>query len=422
MKKLLVVLLALGLVMAFSMPASAFDSEFGGYWRTRAFIEKDFDGTDSGADDLQAVDTRTRLYYTAKFSDDFKFVNKFEFNTGWGDTGGGDIGADEIAIKVKNSYVDFNIAPVNAKIGIQGYTLARGFLFDDDFSGAVLTYKGDGISVPFMWAKAYEGGAGNDANDYDVDYYGIAPTISLDKITVNPLLLWVTSDEASLWPKMPIVVVAATPPAVSDVGEFDAYFLGVNVDADLDVASVWFTGIYEMGTLKESGGSGEIDIAAYLVALGASANVGPASVHGQFFYATGQDPDDDDWTAYTAPPGQSYYWSEIMGLGIFDSNNSANCCGDRISDLMAFQVGATLKPMDKVSVTLDLWNASLVEDDANGETSLGTEVDLIVTYALLENLKLDVVGAYLFAGEATTGGGADEADPYEVGTRLSFSF
>ncbi|MDT8284730.1 MAG: hypothetical protein RQ767_04335, partial [Thermovirgaceae bacterium] len=179
--------------------------------------------------------------------------------------------------------------------------------------------------------------------------------------------------------------------------------------------------------VKLSDGTGEADIAAWLVALGASADVGPASVHGQFFYATGQDPDDEDLTAFTAPPGQSYYWAEIMGLGIFDADNSANCCGDRVSDTMAFNVGATLKPMDKVSVTLDLWHASLVEDDDQGETALGTEVDLIVTYALLENLKLDVVGAYLFAGDATTGGDGtnvydDDANPYEVGTRLSFSF
>jgi hypothetical protein len=36
---------------------------------------------------------------------------------------------------------------------------------------------------------------------------------------------------------------------------------------------------------------------------------------------------------------------------------------------------------------------------------------------LLNNLQLDVVGAYLFAGKAT-----GTKDPTEIGTQLSFSF
>jgi len=404
MKKLLVVLLALGLVVAFSVPASAVDSIFGGYWRTRAYMQKDFNGTDDGATDLQQVDTRTRLYYTAKFSDDFKFVNKFEFNHTWGagPSNGAGIGTDRTdQFRIKNSYADFNVGPVNAKVGLQGYTMSRGFLFSDDFAGAIVTYKGDGVSVPFIWMKNYEGGKGKDANDEDVDYYGVAPKISLDKLTVNPYVLWVTSDDPA--------------------DEIDVYFLGVDADADLGAASVWFTGIYETGTEKVPGV--ETDLSAWLVALGGSANVGPASVHGQFFYATGDDDGtDNDENAFIGPAGQSYYWSEIMGLGIFDSQDSANSCDDNISDIMAVNLGATMKPMDKLAVTLDLWYAALAEDDANGETALGTEVDLKVAYNLVENLKLEVVGAYLFAGDATTGKAANDANPYEVGTRLSFSF
>ena len=54
-------------------------------------------------------------------------------------------------------------------------------------------------------------------------------------------------------------------------------------------------------------------------------------------------------------------------------------------------------------------------------TSLGTEIDLKMTYSLMKNLNLDVVAAYLFAGDATYTG-ANDKDAYEVGTRLSFSF
>ena len=85
MKKLLVLLTAFALVVAFTAPAMAIDHVFGGYWRTRAYMQKNLTGEDdTEAKDLTQVDTRTRVYYTAKFSDNFKFVNKFELDAVWG--------------------------------------------------------------------------------------------------------------------------------------------------------------------------------------------------------------------------------------------------------------------------------------------------------------------------------------------------
>jgi hypothetical protein len=78
--------------------------------------------------------------------------------------------------------------------------------------------------------------------------------------------------------------------------------------------------------------------------------------------------------------------------------------------------------MDKLNVVLDVWYAQLAEDDVNGEDYLGTEVDLKVTYQLIEGLNLDLVGAYLFAGDATSLDGNNEDDPYELGARFSLSF
>ena len=55
-------------------------------------------------------------------------------------------------------------------------------------------------------------------------------------------------------------------------------------------------------------------------------------------------------------------------------------------------------------------------------TNSGFEVDLKATYMLVEGLNLDVVGAYLFADDATSLDGNNNDDPWEVGTRLSLSF
>ncbi|NJL59645.1 MAG: hypothetical protein HC887_08365 [Desulfobacteraceae bacterium] len=148
MKKIMVLAVAVVMLAAFAMPASALENKFGGYWRTRAYTMQNFTGEDvSEAKNWTGVDTRTRLFYTAVINENLQFINKFEFNAVWGDINGGDIGADGTGhFRIKNSYADFTLAPMNFKIGIQAAKLAHGFLFDDDFSGAVITYKGEGFA------------------------------------------------------------------------------------------------------------------------------------------------------------------------------------------------------------------------------------------------------------------------------------
>ena len=60
-------------------------------------------------------------------------------------------------------------------------------------------------------------------------------------------------------------------------------------------------------------------------------------------------------------------------LMIMVSNGSP---ADKISNVMACNIGVTLKPMDKLKLTADVWYAKLAEDDYTGEKDLGTEVDL----------------------------------------------
>ena len=426
MKKLGMLALAAVLVAMFTIPAWAIESEFGGYWRTRFYQERNFTGEDqTEAQDFTGVDTRTRLYYTAIFNENLKFVNKFEFNTTWGDTNGGDIGADGTGhIRVKNSYIDANTGPVNWKVGIQGTVMARGFLFDDDFSGINVAYKGGMFEIPVVWIHAYEGdlAMGEDQNDKDADYYGIFPKFTIaDMLKLNPYFLYIYSKDASGWSNL-----AIDPALQGDIDDYKAWYLGIDADADFGPGSAWLTFIYQGGDVGFKSTDGSLDFGGWLAALGGSFDVGMFDIHGQGFYATGdKDKNDTDLEAFLIPAGQSYYWSEIMGLGIFDNQASNNAPGDKISNVWAANLGASVKPMDKLKVTLDVWYASLVEDIATpkgDEDVLGTEVDLVVTYEVVQNLNLDLVGAYLFAGDATTMNSDDDANPWELGARLSLAF
>jgi hypothetical protein len=430
MKKLSVLLLATALVLAFTLPAAALDNIFGGYFRVRAYTDQNFSGTDTtgpgypASQDVTQTDTRTRLYYTAKFSDTFQFVNKFEFNNTFGDTVGGDISSDGTGIfRIKNSYVDFWTwqKKLQWKIGIQGYTLARGFIFSDDFSGAYVAYNGDGWKIPFLWIKGYEGGYGKDANDSDADYYALNPVFKVQGFQINPYFMYKYSDSAEAW--------FANGNARAPLGyagtfnDMKIWWLGADVDYKFEGWNLWGTFIWNGGSAQQVSNQ-DLDFQGYLFGLGGSGAIGPVGLHGQFVYSSGDDtPGDNKNDSFFNPRGASYYWSEIMGYGIFDNQVSANSPADQISNIWFVGGGADYQLIESLKLGLDVWYAALAQKEQIGasDTSLGTEIDLSATWQIMPKLNLDIVGAYLFAGDGTYDG-PNQKDPYEIGTRLSLSF
>jgi hypothetical protein len=405
MKKLGLICFVALLGIALVVPAYALENQFGGYWRTRMYSQTDFDGVDNDVnrEDLQQVDSRTRIYYTAVLNDNLKFVNKFEFNYVWGDTGLGDIGADGDNLVIKNSYVDFNYMDFNVKVGAQPAVIQRAFLFDDDFSG--ITVSSGGFTGVYMKVAELGDGPADDAQYYHAKY-----AIGAGDITITPSFVYAD---------MPTFDIFGETLEIDQL-----WWLGVDIDGAAGGLGYWATLIY-------NGGSGSLDdedfdVAAWLVALGGNvALTDAADLHFRGFYATGQDLEDDDEedvTAFLGTGGEAYYWAEIMGWGILDNRASNGSPAGTISNVMAAGAGVSFKVSDDLKLGADLWYAQLVEDDENGNTDLGTEVDLSATYTIVEGMNLDLVAAYLFAGDATTNDSDDDADPIELVARWSISF
>jgi len=377
----------LGLMMVGGVAATAaqaFESQFGGYWRTRAFYQDSF----TPDSDFFRIDNRTRLYYTAKFNDDFKFVNKFEFNSNWGDDNGGDIGADGTTWKVKNSYINANFGNTNVVLGIQGTAIARGFVFDDDFSGIMVKQNFGGVAVtPFYIAVDSEDGGGK---DFDRSLFGAIASVKIsDAVSLTPYFVYDAAGEGTN------VDVDGVSTAVGDI---DNYYLGTDFDMKMDAVSLWGTLIYNGSSIMDQ------DNDEFLGAIGVDAGI----AHGQAFYAS------ED---FVSAPGQSHYWSEILGYGVFDSSVPDGAPGDKISNVWAANAGVTLKPMDKLKIDADVWYAMLTEDNELGQDELGLEFDGKVTYALMDNLNAEFVLAYLVGGDAV----GDE-DIFEGGVRVSLKF
>jgi hypothetical protein len=451
MKKLSVLLVAAIMVLALTMPAAAFENEFGGYWRTRFITDTGFSGSSRNqTQDTNLTDTRTRLYYTAKFSDNLKFVNKFEINASWGGNGTyGQVGADATdAFRIKNSYVDFKLGQQRFNVGVQGFELARGYLFNDDAAGIKAIFKvNDAVYLPFIYMKLYEGTKGyingKSASDYDMAAYVFYPTIYLNKDnTLKPHVAYLTSENASLAKGKGLPLA---PPGVTNV---DLWTAGLEYDGKIGIFDLGATGIFQFGDAKTpngflGNGKDKLNYKGYLFDLFGGVNLGPANIHLKGIYASGNEKNDlknGDMNAFVNPGvkdniGASYYWAEIMGDGIIDNQTPIGAPGDKISNLWVGNVGASYKVLPTLKFSADIWYAKHANEvqiasatvDNKYSSDLGTELDLVASYTIVDNLKLDLIGAYLWAGDAITKNLATNdpngnVNPYELAAMLSLAF
>ena len=423
MKKCLTLLMAVGLVLALSLPAFAAGPEniFGGYWRTRFTSEQNFSGTDNGKNDRTFVDTRARFFYTAKFPD-MKWNLAFEWNTDWGnpDKGGG-VGTDGTDIwRFKWANTDFNLGGINFVVGLQGGKLLRGFLFSDDFTGVTATYKGKGFDLPFMWIHAYEGntnGNGKDVNDKDVDIYAVTPSFKIGDLKVNAALAYAYSKDASDYDM-------SKDGDAHNFQKLNLYYVGVDVAQQYKSGSGWWAlAAYNGGDYDDATGK-SVDVGGYVLSFNAAMVMGPMDLHTHNFYLSGDDRSTSDNEGWFRLKGISYgvgvtNYAEILGLGNFGGGVGTS---NKPTNIWTVSGGVGYKVTPALKLQADVWHARLAEDDSKGNNEMGTEVDLVADYKLTQNIGLNAVAAYLFAGDALTGGASNDKDPYCLGMRLQIRF
>jgi hypothetical protein len=454
MKKFAILALAALMVVAITVPASALENEFGGYFDTRFQTKNNFDGFDQGStltdpaaagvdfdDHNQNVMQRTRLYYTAKINDNLKLVNKFEMDATWGTSTGsraggaatnkgyGVVGADGANIEIKNTYVDFNTGPVNWTIGTQGYNLWRGYYIADDGSGVIARWKIlDNFILAGSWLKVYEGGVGQ--NNADVDSYTVTGAFWFNEnISIKPSINYAHTGDlgpgAGAASSSAAIVAAAAAGVLQDS---DTYNYGFDFDMNYDNWGLWVTAVMQDGTVNTL--LGDLDKKGWMVGAGGNVMLGMFDIYAEGAYSTGDDdPTDSDLDTFSAPYG-SHVWSELLADGDLWMQSLSpagrpdiNDTYDQMGNIWYVGGGVKVSPMDKLTINPSIWYASLAEDNQTGDKALGTEVDLKITYQLIEGLNVDLIGAYLFADDAFSNYTDDNKDDaYEAGMRISLSF
>lgn len=191
--------------------------------------------------------------------------------------------------------------------------------------------------------------------------------------------------------------------------------------------------------------------------LGGFYTTGPEDIQNQFKLRSHQTNYDVTW--FTYPLGTTKYFSEILGHGILDNNSPSHedmqwKGAANPMNLWTVNLGAAWQVLPGTKLAFGYWYFGTAEDVVSGfrnngptalgglsqdgkianyfannvltgdldfDDSLGHELNFYITQKVVDGLMLDLVAAYLFAGDAYSIRDDDE-DALELGARLQWNF
>jgi hypothetical protein len=190
-------------------------------------------------------------------------------------------------------------------------------------------------------------------------------------------------------------------------------------------------------------GKPDMDIDAWSVFLDATANFGRFYAGGSFVYLSGDDPGSNDtlegsnsWAAVNTVgldwnPCLIMFNTETFGYwvggvsGHQDYYGANTVIGQEMSNVLFFQGRVGVKPTPQLDINLAIAYATADEKPAGFDNSdYGTEIDLTGTYKITNNLSYMLGAGYLFTGDYYKGyGGNNDVDnDFIVLNKLTLSF
>lgn len=418
MKKISVLALAACMAFAIAVPAMAVDVDFSGYYRVRGFMNSNITLNDQTEESEAYYDNRFRLQTVFKATDAVSVTTRFDAldDNVWGDQTENDIDWDRVYMTIMSDVGMFMIGHQQA--GVWGLDF-----FDDDYNDDRIKYVGKTGDVYFgaiiqktsetdsdaAWSPS--SGAGSDA---DTDVYYLFGGVKQEGLEAGLLAAYARDATTPF--------VTATQYALLPYGKFTAGPLSVRGEI-----------VYEFGEMDFDGTTPDVDIDTLSYALEGSFSLDMARLYLGWVSVSGQE-DGDDMTmgnmAYgglgddfnplallTDDLGGKMLNSKadlanIMSGGTLTSADVVALCG---VDLL--YAGADVTVNDKLSVAGIIGYAMANEDDILTGTAIddvyGTEIDVTVTYQIMDNLEYEATLAYLMTEDllaATKGVGPNNAD------------
>ena len=433
MKKLLVVLLSMGLVAAFSMNASAADVKFGGSYYVVGVYENnrrlaDTDQTYSRAFIYQ----RTRIQPVFLIAEGLTLTTRFDaLEKQWGQTdwrggfddknssrretpGSGNPKLQE-SIEFEWAYVTFKTAIGQFDIGMKQSGKWGTRLGDDSQTrpGIDYTAKFGPVTILASYEKLFDADTSSQAGfagkvDADVDTYALAGLYNFKAGT------------AGLRYKYYNYAMNRTKavPYRSKISEVAPYLMAtfgpVYIESELN---------YFFGKAKEYEGAGapatgDVDAAGWAGYLMAKMNLGPAYIGGRVVYVSGDDGTDPtkDKTGSAVSPSHSNDLNTTLILGSDDMQTQANGSlggangATRDSskiNMLIYNAFAGYNPTAKLNLEAGITMATADKKPVGYVSDkYGTEFDITAKYKIYDNLEYMIGAGYLWTGDYFKGNNA----------------
>ncbi len=267
MKRIVTLMLAMGLVLGAAANSSAVDVKAKGTMTMEyGWVNHvDFAKGETSQDRFVAQQRmRTQADFVA--SENLAGVLYFEIDNAWGygnsktssgkvgAASGGDLGADGVNIETKRAYIDWSVpnTTLSFRMGIQGIALpaavAGNSILDDDVAAIVASYKiNEDLTASAFWARPYDGSLKGPDHD-EIDLFGLVVGVDMDGMSITPYGMYGAVGRDSATPAgMRSLAGIAGEGTISHVGateltedtdynvdkDMSAYWLGLAFNADL---------------------------------------------------------------------------------------------------------------------------------------------------------------------------------------------
>ncbi|MDA8125029.1 MAG: porin [Deltaproteobacteria bacterium] len=452
MKKFLVVLLSLGLIAAFSMPASAADVKVSGSYNLQGGYDSNPELRDTDKYSKTAFYNAIRIMPVFQVAEGLTFTMRFDAQEKvWGDsawrgqtagtnddvmssrpqTAAGGTPKIQENIEIEYGFVSFNTAVGKFDVG---YMNADGwgtafFNQSNPRPRIQLTKVFGPLSVLGVYEKRYENVtsaayAANHATDADYDTYALAAIYKWKAGQAGLMYKYWLNNQGRL----------AANPFSSRIHQVAPYAIAKFGPVDVEAEVMYFFGKTRD---LEAPAAGVVNQDADTLNAGIKAtyNLGPAYFGAQYAYASGNNPNDATKNKQLNGLGIGYDPTLIIGGGLrqdigYDNYlggvNGTTAIQKTKQNLVFYNAFGGYNVTPKLNVAGSVTYAH-VASKPNGyqSSNVGIEVDLGVTYKIYDNLSYLVQGGYLFAGDYWKGANnanAKYGDEYVVINKLTLNF
>jgi len=453
LKKTVAIVATAGALAAISVPAMALENEFHGSYTFNTIFSNFQDGgsgnfTPTAKRDKvkmnNYLEQRARLQYTAKVSDDLKFVTHFEINNRFGnlntvtnsqggqtDISGSDLDTDGLNLVTKHAYLDFNLGDnFNVKTGLMPYKdTLKGIFVDADVPAVYTTTKLGAYNLGVGFTRVADTSTGaTRLGDTATDVFLLDNTFAFSKDTKAAFSYYFLADYR--------------------VAEQEIYLNTFGLSGETKMGPVTLSGFAAMqaGELRGAPSLGlGTHFHGYAANVAAKAAVGPGTLKTAFLFTSGNNNSGDAQNRGWQNTGvQSYNESGMMILVRNTANSPTST--DRylrrvITNVALASLGYDANLTDKVYLNTNIgmaWapasaGAPLYGNVAgrnNAGDLMGTEFNLESGYKVNSSLTLRAQAAYAilgpyFKGAASNSTGAavkDPENPYTMRLLASFRF